>query len=296
MTLDQLIVLETIVRTGSFRAASEALFRTQPAISAAVRKLEEELNLKLFSRDGYRPVLTEAGRAILEKAQSVLRQARGLEDLAANLAQGCEPELRIAVNSICPMPIILDFLRRFDESHPATRLRIGFEVMGGTIERLLDGEVDLALLALPRGIGTSLTKIPLGNVTMLSVAAPNFAAFRLDREPTLEDMRGFVQVVVRDTTRHMPKIDTGGMLEGGRHWSVGDPWIKKEIILAGLGWGALPDHMIEAELKSGTLLPLTGSFTHQVELPIYLARLTERPPGRVASELWHEMAREFSDR
>ena len=64
MTLEQLTILNTVVQEGSFRAAADKLWKTQPAISISIAKLEEELSLQIFERGHRKTVLTDAGKPI----------------------------------------------------------------------------------------------------------------------------------------------------------------------------------------------------------------------------------------
>ncbi|CAM2009884.1 LysR family transcriptional regulator [Acanthopleuribacter pedis] len=290
MTLDQLLVLDTILTHGSFRAAAEVLNRSQPALSVAIRKLEETLGFSLFDRTGYRPVITPAGQVFHQKAQMLLRQAEGLNELGRQLAAGKESELTITITAIAPMPLILSILKRFEDRHPDTRLHINFEVMSGNYERLIQRETDFSLTMLD-GAMPEVSFLPLAEVTMIPVAAPALARAVTD----IDTLRDYVQVVVRDSASVKPRIERGGLLEGGRRWLVGNVFIKKEIILAGLGWGSLPDHLIRAELAAGKLQPLRLTNIRRVSIQLGLARLAERPMGPVARELWALFQGEFSN-
>ncbi|MBC7465978.1 MAG: LysR family transcriptional regulator [Bdellovibrio sp.] len=72
MTFDQLETLEMIVEKGSFKAAADHLHKTQPSLSVAIKKLEEEFDLKLFNRDQYRPKLTAEGIVFYNWAKQTL--------------------------------------------------------------------------------------------------------------------------------------------------------------------------------------------------------------------------------
>ena len=85
MKLEQLRVLDAIVTQGSFRKASEVLYKSQPALSQAIKSLEEETGLTLLSRESYRPVLTPAGKAYYRQARGVLDQVQALKELAGNI-------------------------------------------------------------------------------------------------------------------------------------------------------------------------------------------------------------------
>jgi DNA-binding transcriptional LysR family regulator len=91
-----------------------------------------------------------------------------------------------------------------------------------------------------------------------------------------------------------PKIEKRGigfgLLEGGKKWRVTDHNFKREIILAGLGWGHLPGHSIERELKEGKLIALKFTEIQSTVLPISLIRLEKNHFGVVARSLWTELA------
>ena len=69
------------------------------------------------------------------------------------------------------------------------------------------------------------------------------------------EMQTHIQVVVSDSAR--AATQSRGILPGGLRWTVSDFATKKEILLANMGWGGLPEHMIQAELGEGTLVPLS---------------------------------------
>ena len=85
MTLDQLLAFDAIVSTGTFRGAAEKLHKAQSAVSHQVRKLEDEMQLQLFSRDSYRPTLTSQGMVFYRETARVLEAVRTLESTAPAL-------------------------------------------------------------------------------------------------------------------------------------------------------------------------------------------------------------------
>ena len=111
MTLDQMLTIEAIVQEGSFKAAADFLHKSQPSISMAIKKLEEEYQIILFSRDEYRPSLTTEGRIFFEKTKLVLKEFRELESIAHQMTRGEEVELRISIDAVSPVSLILKFLK-----------------------------------------------------------------------------------------------------------------------------------------------------------------------------------------
>ena len=145
-TIHQLECFDAVVNQGTFQAAAEKIRRAQPSVSAAVKNLEIQLGLKLLDRSFYRVSLTEAGRSFHERTRVFLHELAQLKHHAAQLAMGEEPELRVVVGDLCPLPQTLALLRRFFDDCPGTRLNLYFEALSGPWERPVHEPVDGARL------------------------------------------------------------------------------------------------------------------------------------------------------
>jgi len=161
-----------VVSEGSFQAAAEKLLRAQPSISASVKNLEEQLQLTLLDRSGYRVKLTEAGRSFYERTRLFLQDAKRLRAHAEQLAMGEETELSVVIGDTNPLPETLALLRSFFDSRPGTKLHLHFEAISGPLERLLDGEADLILHHIDK-TDPRLEFIDLFTVKVVPVVAPN---------------------------------------------------------------------------------------------------------------------------
>ncbi|WP_085899562.1 LysR family transcriptional regulator [Kiloniella majae] len=287
MTLDQLRALCSVVDHGGFRAASEALHKSQSAISIAIRNLEEELRVEIFERDGYRPTLTDHGKVLVQKARTVLSQAKGLSDLAQHYAQGIEAELRIVVSEVFDIQHVLDALRIIRDQYPATRLTLFVENFNAPLEILEDKEADIALVA----GGELFDKIEMTRyeklcpVSLIPVVSGCSDQTKNAAELTVEDMDGTTQIVVADRSRNRDERKYG-VLETSVPWRVNDFLTKKQIILSGLGWGRVPRHMIGDELASGDLIALSSPDFGPVEIEAYISRSQGHPFGPVAEAFW----------
>ncbi len=287
MTLDQLRALQAVVEHGGFRPAAEALFKSQSAISIAIRKLEEELGIPLFTRDRYRPELTEAGRAIHHKATALLFGDTELSNLAHHFAAGEEPELRVAMSALVPVEAALGLFNEIKNSSPATRLVLLVETLNGTLERLEDGDADIAICE-TFDHQDHYIYAPLTGVEMVSVISPKHRLADRSDELTEKDMAGSTQIIVRDTSRHSEKR-TAGIVEGTQHWVVSDFTTKKQIIASGIGWGRMPLHMVADEINSGELLLLTHEAFPSLKVDIKAVRKKSEHLGPVASQLWEQL-------
>lgn len=284
MTFEQVLVFHKIIETGSFKSAAAQLYKTQPAISLAIKKLEEEMEVDLFDRSGYRPELTDHGKAFFEKSQKVLQGMGELESLSQSFRKQEEPEIIVGIDGISPLPIILKHLKKFSDKHPNTKLNLVFDILGDTEKRVLDKEAQIGIthfLTDPN----ALEIIPITSVKMTPVMSREL--YKERKVSKQADLAEIEQVVLGDKVG--PKGISFGLLDNGKKWRIKDNNFKRDIIMAGLGWGHLPEHTIEKELQEKKLVILDFEDIHPRELPINLIRHKRHQLGVVAKSLWDEL-------
>ena len=131
LTLEALEVLDAIDRKGSFAAAAASLYRVPSAITYTVQKLEEDLGVTLFRKQGRRSLLTPAGQVLLERGRELLLSAEHLVETARQIDSGWESCLNIAVDSIFRLDAICPHLQAFFHLQPAIEVNLYEEVLGG---------------------------------------------------------------------------------------------------------------------------------------------------------------------
>jgi LysR family hydrogen peroxide-inducible transcriptional activator len=149
MTLTELRYIVAVARERHFGRAAETCFVSQPTLSVAVKKLEDELGVTLFERGPGEVSVTPAGRRIIEQAQRVLEEASRIRELAAAGKDPLAGPLRLgAIYTIGPylLPKLIPILRR---TAPAMQLLIQENFTHRLAEELRSGEVDVILVALP---------------------------------------------------------------------------------------------------------------------------------------------------
>lgn len=289
MKHDQLLAFEAIVITGTFRGAAERLNKSQSAVSHAIRLLEDMLDLKLFSRDEYRPKLTAEGQIFFREASRVLAQMRELGATAARLRAREEPEFCLALTATFPLDQLLPVLDEICQSFPATHLRLSTEVMGGPIARLMEGRADLAIATLDGVPVSEVETRRLAEVTIRPVAGRAMAQ-RLGQDVLpISVMRTIPQIVVSGTAGPEDG-QSRDLLPGGRKWTVSDFAAKKQVILAGQGWGGMPDHLIRNEIVDGSLVPLAVEGFPPRRSEVFAMRRRDQAPGPVATAIWSRLA------
>lgn len=287
MTLEQLKAFCAVVEQGGFRAAADSLFRSQSAVSIAVRKLEDELKVVLFRREGRRTELTEASRALYQRARMVLQQSEAFRSLAQHLASGEEPEIRLAVSGVVPIEPLLQELNSLTNLAPATRISLQIENLAGTMERLNDDEADIAITDVFADPGPY-EVAELTRVCMVTIVHPDSAAAAKAERATVGDLEGSAQIIVRDTSIHSERLSKG-IIEGTPQWTVNDFMMKRRIIKSGTGWGRMPMHLVAEDIEKGELVALQSTEFQSIAIPIYMVRKRGRPPGQVEQQLWQRL-------
>ena len=149
MTLTELRYIVAVARERHFGRAAETCFVSQPTLSVAVKKLEEELGVTLFERGPGEVSVTPGGQKIVEQAQRVLEEASRIREIAAAGKDPLAGPLRLgAIYTIGPylLPKLIPILRR---TAPAMQLLIQENFTHRLAEELRSGEVDVILIALP---------------------------------------------------------------------------------------------------------------------------------------------------
>ena len=285
MTLDQLVALEAIVATGTFRAAADRLHKAQSAVSHQIRKLESELGFDLFSRDEYRPRLTSEGEVFFRETARVLEQVRSLKSVAAGMRGAQEPMVSIAMTATMSLDPILNILGEIGRAYPGTHIRVATEMMGGPLARLMEGEADMIVAGLEGAPIDEVDTLPIGTITIRPVASPDFPAAQRTGIRSRREMQVYTQVIVSGTGG-LDFDQSRDVLSGGQRWTVSDFEAKKSVIKAGLGWGGIPEHLMEAELQSGELVPLTVEGYPPRHTEIFAIRRRDQVLGRVMSDIW----------
>ena len=283
MTFEQVLVFHKIIQSGSFKSAAAELHKTQPAISLAIKKLEEEMEVDLFDRSGYRPELTEHGKAFYERSLKVLHGMGELEALTQSFRKQEEPEISLSVDGISPLPKLLHIFKSFGERHPNTKLNLSFDILSEAERRVLDRESQIGITHFISD-RNSLEVVPVTSVRMIPVMSRELYK---ERKVKLQaDLLDIEQIVIGDKN---PRGASFGLLDEGKKWRLNDSNFKRDIILAGLGWGHLPEHQIVRELAEKKLAVIEFEDIHPRELAINLIRHKRHQLGVVANQLWEEL-------
>ncbi len=151
MTLNELRFIVAVARERNFRRAAEKCFISQPALSLAIQKLEEELDLKVFERGKNDVAVTPVGSAIVEQAQRVLEEAERIREIAAQGRNQLASPLHVGIiHSVGPylLPELIPSLKKIAPHMP---LEVEENITANLDTLLRNGKLDVIVIALPFG-------------------------------------------------------------------------------------------------------------------------------------------------
>ncbi len=157
MTLNELRFIVAVAQERNFRRAAEKAFISQPALSLAIQKLEEELGMKIFERGKSEVTVTPVGTAIIEQAQRVLEEAERIRELAVQGKNQLAAPLRVGIiHSVGPylLPDLIPVLKKVAPQMP---LEVEENITANLDTLLRNGKLDVIIIALPFGDAGILT-------------------------------------------------------------------------------------------------------------------------------------------
>jgi DNA-binding transcriptional LysR family regulator len=249
LDLNGLEALEAVVKYGGFARAAEHLHKVQSAVSHQVRKIEQQLGVTVFNRDGYRVHLTPAGEAILAEGRRLLAQSEHVRSVARQFSQGWEPSLQIIVDGILPLEPTLEAMKKLAAAQVPTRVQVNVGFLRG-VQSSFEKENGDLMLVTDYAASPYLHEEPLPAMDCILCAGRSHPLARL-RHVSLAQLQEHVELSVQHSSeeqgydRHLFGCE--------RAFYLSSHHTKKEALLMGVGFGWMPVYLVHNELKAGTL-------------------------------------------
>jgi DNA-binding transcriptional LysR family regulator len=279
VSLDHLRMFIAAADEGSFSAGGRRLRRAQSVVSQTLANLEGQLGVKLFDRSKRSPVLTSQGLALLAEARAVVSRMDALKARAKGLSDGLEPELGVVVDVMFPLEQLTCAVAAFQDTFPATPLRLYVEALGAVVQPVMDGRCAFGVIGSLPTAPPQLTRERLFGVKMLFVASP--------KHP-LASRKGPLPATVLAQHRQLVLTDRSELSQGqefgvfsSNTWRLADLGAKHAFLRAGLGWGAMPMDVIQTDLANRSLVQINLEDVPDANLVMPMAAVfrSDRPPG-----------------
>jgi DNA-binding transcriptional LysR family regulator len=233
----------------SFSRAAEKLFITQPAISKRISTLEFALDCQLFDRLGKSVQLTQAGEALIPSYQRILSELDETQRIISNLRTQVSGHLKFGTSHHIGLHRLPPVLRQYTRQYPDVELDIQFMDSEQAAALILKGSIELALITLPDSIEEPLTTIPVWSDPMECVVARDHVLAVSETATRAQLIKHGVLIQSHSThTRNI--IDTALNLDKDIKIIMESNYLEtiKAMIQNGLGWGVLPESMIDDSL------------------------------------------------
>jgi len=275
-SIDQLLVLLAVAEAGSFTAAAKRLGRATSAISYAIDTLEAQLGLSLFDRGTTRkPKLTQHGEAVVSEARAVAHSIETLRARVRGFLDELEPEVSLAVDSMLPSGRLTTLLREFHIQFPTVPVRLLVETLGGVERAVRSGLASIGVGSLLHMDMTGFRRIDIEGVQVIPVAVPGHPLAN-SSEAAPPQASDFVQLVLSER----PSAETRDFgVVSLNTWRIGDQAARHKLLLAGLGWGGMPEPIVRADIESGRLVRLNLPNWRGGEHSLQAIHKTDTPPG-----------------
>jgi len=292
--LQHLVTFCRVVETGGFARAGALVGLSQPAVTRHVAALEAELGTELLDRSGRQVLLTPAGRLVYERARRIVTAVGALKEEVADLDHPGRWRIAIGAVTTVGLRLLPPILAAFKKEHPGIRVHVKADRTQETIERLLEGEIELAILPTPV-THPRLQSVPLMEDPVVLVCAPERRSELPDPLP-LEQLGEIDLISFQAPSRFRTFVDA--MLEqAGVYPNVTMEFDSHEAVTlmveAGFGCALVPASAVERELALGTLVKVEVDRMPRMARTTSLAYRHPNPGWNPATELLFRMIVDF---
>ncbi|HVP41810.1 MAG TPA: LysR family transcriptional regulator [Terriglobales bacterium] len=262
MDFDQLETFLEVARHHSFSRAAERRFRTQPAISAQIRAIEEEVGAKLFDRSGGKVALTAAGKLFQKYAEEALDARRRLITALGEMEREPRGEIIVGANEGTCLYVLPEVFAEFKRQYGGVAITVKRSESSKVLENIVDNSVDFGVVSLPVN-DTRLTVVPIHKDELVVICAPrhplakgkSVAIADVVQCPLLLPQRGRTRDAIDalfDERRLKPNISM----------ELDSSEILKRFVAAGVGIGFIARSNVKEEAQLGLLAALAIADAH----------------------------------
>lgn len=254
MDFDQLETFLEVARHLSFSRAAEKRFRTQPAISAQIRALEDEVGAKLLDRTGGKVSITGAGKIFVSYCENTLEARREILNAIAEMERVPRGEIVVAANEGTCLRLLPEVFAQFKNSYPDVGITVQRSESREILEAVNDNSADFGIVAMPVS-DKRLTTVLIHKDELVVIAPPDHPLAQI-AEVNMRDI-GTTPVLVPKMGRTREAIDRlfdDEHIRPNVSMELDSSELLKAFVAAGMGVGFCASSFAESEEKAGTLV------------------------------------------
>ncbi|HTV83366.1 MAG TPA: LysR substrate-binding domain-containing protein [Acidobacteriaceae bacterium] len=253
MDFEQLRTFLEVSRLKSFSRAARKLLRTQPAISAQIRSLEEEVGARLFDRDGGKVTYTSAGRLFEPFAEYCIERQRHILLAVAEQERSPRGELSISANEATHLYVLPQVFAQFRRQYPRVMLSVVRAERLQTVESVVNREVDFGVVSLP--VRDARLTVELIHRDELALVAPKGHPLAGRGTVKVQEVAKFPLLLPAQGRRReqLDELFRVKEIRARVAMEVESSEMLKRYVSVGLGLGFLPRTNVAQEERAGSL-------------------------------------------
>lgn len=256
MDFDQLETFLEVARHASFSRAAEKRFRTQPAISAQIRALEEEIGTRLFDRSGGKVSLTAAGKEFQKYVEETLEARRQIVAHLAEMEHVPRGEIVVGANEGTCLYVLPEVFAEFKKLYEGVAVNISRAESTKILESIIDNSVDFGVVSLPIK-DARLTVVPIHRDELVVIAAPQHPLARMKSVPVAEAAKYPLLLPKSGRTRDaLEDIFFERRLKPAISMEVDSSELLKRFAAADVGVGFIARSNVVDDVRAGLLAAL----------------------------------------
>lgn len=288
ISIEQLQAFVATAETGSLSAAARKIGKAQSTVSSLVNNLEIDSALELFDRSVHGLNLTAAGHLVYKDAIALLRASSDLSGRIHSLAVGVEDSVTLVIDhGAISETQLTTVLQHFDQQFPSVELVVLHSTLNDIPQLVLDGIADIGLMLTQEiTYREEFNNKAIASITYDAVVGEQHPLAAIEA-PTAEDLHHFRYLTTTNRTDLLRKDHS---FPASKQWFVDDYRTMINMLKAGLGWAAIPHHLVESALAKGALLTLPNDHLGTMHREVYAIWSKSHELGKAGQFLWQELS------
>src|SRR5690242_13221421 len=256
MDFDQLETFLEVARLSSFSRAAEKRFRTQPAISAQIRALEDEIGAKLLDRSGGKVSLTAAGKAFQKYAEDALQARKNIVNAMAEMERVPRGEIVVSANEGTCLYVLPEVFAEFKKQYPGVSVNINRLESAGILESIIDNSADFGIVSLPVN-DNRLTVVPIHRDELVVIVPPRHPLAK-SKSVSIADAARYPLLVPETghTRDNIEQLFHERKLKLNVSMELDSSELLKRFVAADVGIGFIARSNVEADARAGLVVAI----------------------------------------
>lgn len=253
MDFEQLETFLEVARLSSFSRAAERRFRTQPAISAQIRALEEEVGARLLDRSGGKVSITQSGKLFQKYAEETLEARKAVLTAIAETERVPRGEIIVGANEGTCLHILPEVFAEFKRQYPDVAMNIKRADYGKILESVIDNSVDFGVVSLP--VTDNRLKIVLIHRDELVIIAPPGHPLAENKSARVADVANFPLVMpkVGHTRDALEELFNERRVKPRYAMELDSSELLKRFVAANVGVGFIARSHVQEDVQAKVL-------------------------------------------